>query len=148
MEMQPVARCSEVLRDAASSCLEGVSFNVWRDSLMPGEFCLSLMYNKQQKGRRGRKDEGGKGPSGERAEGRRKGATSLVRFARRTMRAASSTRRLLASGRARRESRAAMPDNAGRTDGPAQIKEAAADDNSDGEWIADDLEDQEEDGRV
>ena len=52
---------------------------------MPGEFCLSLMYNKQQKGRRGRKDEGGKGPSGERAEGRRKGATSLVRFARRTM---------------------------------------------------------------
>ena len=41
-----------------------------------------------------------------------------------------------------------MPDNAGRTDGPAQIKEAAADDNSDGEWIADDLEDQEEDGRV
>ena len=28
------------------------------------------------------------------------------------------------------------------------LKEAAADDNSDGEWIADDLEDQEEDGRV
>ena len=40
--------------------------------------------------------------------------------------------------RARRESRAAMPD---------RLKEAAADDSSDGEWIADDLEDQEEDVR-
>ena len=41
--------------------------------------------------------------------------------------------------RARRESRAAMPD---------RLKEAAADDSSDEEWIADDHEDQEEDGRV
>ena len=37
--------------------------------------------------------------------------------------------------RARRESRAAMPD---------RLKEAAADDSSDGEWIADDHEDEEE----